>query len=432
MSADLIGMNEASRDAGLRLGAAVDLGTTEVRVCVWDLTRDRRLGCGLTPNPQIEFGQDVLSRLSSAAETPELAGRVRNVALDAIGKSIRDICSQLSVSESAVRKVVIVGNTAMLALLTGQGYSELLQPRSWSRHIECQFADPGRVSSSWGLGPDCSLDVLQPLAGFVGSDLSAGLIATGLAAGPACSLLIDFGANTEIGLWDGTKMWATSTAGGPAFENSGVDSGISAQPGAIWRIERTSSATKLDFSVIGNARPRGLCASGLVDAVALLLASGQLSPAGRFVEGASGRSAIALSAQEGVFVTSRDVDALQRGKAGVAAATQCLLARADMTASDLKRVCVSGAFGSHLDARNAVDIGLVPPVAADLVELFENTALTGCESVMRGKARPLAHHDVAVVNMSHLRHYEEVFVDNLFLRPWSSHSCEPRKEGTLR
>jgi uncharacterized 2Fe-2S/4Fe-4S cluster protein (DUF4445 family) len=432
MPADRIRMNRPRQDVGIRLGAAVDLGTTEIRVCVWDLTRDERLGCETSPNPQVRFGQDVLSRLASAAEAPEQANHISSVALEAIGTSIRNVCSRHSAPHSAVASVAIVGNTAMLSLLTEQGYSELLRPSSWSRHLACRFADAKAVSSAWGLSPGCSLEVIQPLRGFVGSDLIAGLLATDLAAGRAGSLLIDFGANTEIALWDGARMWATSAAGGPAFESGGADFGALAQPGAVWRIERVASTAELDIAVIGDEQPRGFCASGLVDAVAHLLASGLLSPTGRFSGEAQGRSSIALRNGEGLAVSSRDVDALQRAKAGVAAASQCLLAHAGMSANDLTRVCVSGAFGSHLNIRNAVDIGLIPHVETDLVEPYGNTALAGCELLLRGQSSSAGHSDVGVVNMSFLREYEEAFVDNLFLRPWDSHECVSRTPGAPR
>jgi len=429
MSRDRIPMNGPLQDGGIRLGAAVDLGTTEIRVSVWDLARDKRLGCETTPNPQVRFGQDVLSRLASASETPELANRISGVTRDAIGTSIRNVCSRHSAPHSAVVSVVIVGNTAMLSLLTEHGYSELLRPATWSRHLECRFADARGVSAAWGLNPECSPEVIQPLAGFVGSDLVAGLLATDLRAGPAGSLLIDFGANTEIALWDGTRMWATSAAGGPAFEGGGADFGAAAHPGAVWRIGRVASTAELDIAVIGDEQPRSFCASGLVDAVADLLTSGLLSPTGRFSGEARGGRSVALGGSGGLSVSSHDIDALQRAKAGVAAASQCLLSHAGVSPDDLTRVCVSGAFGSHLDIRNAVDMGLIPHVGTDLVEPYGNTALAGCELLLRGRATSAGYRDVEVVNMSFLREYEEVFADNLFLRPWTSCGCAPHSPG---
>lgn len=341
-------------------GVAIDLGTTHIRASLWDRTRKQNVRGALVANPQTRFGKDVLARLAAATESLPRAHELSTLAKDAIGAAISDVCTGAGVPTAAVRDIVIVGNTAMLALLTQEGYADLLNPETWNHRIECVFADPASVCSSWGLEAGCHIEVVQPLAGFVGSDLLAGVLAANLQEGPAGSLLIDFGANSEIALWDGTRLWATSTAGGPAFEWCGIHSGMPAQPGAIWRMKRASTATGFESEVIGNGEPKGICASGLVDAIAYLVESGILSIAGQPSGPARGKNHIALTEKETVFVDRRSVDAFQRAKAGVAAATQCLAADAGMTVADIRRVCVSGEFGSSLNIQNARSIGLLP------------------------------------------------------------------------
>jgi uncharacterized 2Fe-2S/4Fe-4S cluster protein (DUF4445 family) len=423
MSADHT--REAARSesaAAAGFGVAVDLGTTHVRAALWDRTHDQNIRGALVANPQARFGKDVLARLAAAAESTSHAGEISALAQDAIGAGIREVCAGAGIPTSTVHDVAIVGNTAMLALLTQEGYADLLNPDTWNREIECTFDNPADVCSSWGLGADCHIEVVQPLAGFVGSDLLAGVLAEKLEENPAGSLLIDFGANSEIALWDGTQLWATSTAGGPAFEWCGIHGGMAAQPGAIWRMKRASSTLGLESEVIGNGEPKGICASGLVDAIAYLTESGTLSIAGQPAGSARGKNHIPLTDEESVFIDRRTVDAFQRAKAGVAAATQCLVANAGMMVTDIERVCVSGEFGSSLDIHNASSIGLLPPVELDRVELCGNTALAGCGLILRGKADtgPLRRGNVKVVNMSYQPEYEEVFIDNLFLRPWGN------------
>jgi uncharacterized 2Fe-2S/4Fe-4S cluster protein (DUF4445 family) len=404
------------------LGVAVDLGTTHIRASLWDRANAVSIRGALVSNPQVRFGKDVLARLAAAAQSSTHAEEISALARDAIGAAIREVCNGAKVQTADVHHVTIVGNTAMLALLTMEGYAELLNPDTWNREVTCVFADPASTCASWGLNADCHIEVVQPLAGFVGSDLLAGVLASGLQEGPAGSLLIDFGANSEIALWDGSQLWATSTAGGPAFEWCGIHNGMPAEPGAIWRMKRASTATGFESEVIGNVEPRGICASGLVDAIAYLVETGVLSIAGQPSGTAKGKNRIALTEEEAVVVDRRSIDAFQRAKAGVAAATQCLVADARMTVNDIQHVCTSGEFGSNLDIQNAIAIGLLPPVDPSAVKLCGNTALAGCGLILSGQSQVAAveREHVNVVNMSYLPEYEEVFIDNLFLRPWGT------------
>ena len=411
-------------------GVAADLGTTEVRVSLWDLGKSQRITAKTAPNPQARVGADVLSRLFAASQSESGARELGRLAQDAIGTALKEMCGNQLISCSAIHAVEIVGNTAMLALLTGRGYGDLLKPAAWRRAFEFSFSDPHLVRKTWGVADDCRLDIVQPMGGFVGSDLIAGMLATDLAQGPAGSLLIDFGANTEMALWDGSRLWATSAAGGPAFEGYGISCGMPALPGAIWRVA-CSPTLPFEYSVIGQCEPQGICASGLVDAGACLLRSGILSPGGRF-KGQT--STIALDEQRGIIVTSQDIDALQRAKAGVAAAIQMLMNKASVTTEEIQRVCVSGAFGSYLDVANAMSIGLLPLIDEARVKLCGNTALRGCEMLLNesgdtGAVRQ-AVQEAVVISLSGSAGFEDAFVENLFLRPWSgetarSHHARP-------
>jgi uncharacterized 2Fe-2S/4Fe-4S cluster protein (DUF4445 family) len=401
-------------------GAAVDLGTTEIRSALWDLGRRRCVGRRYTPNPQARFGADVLSRLSHASASATASAELREITESAIGEALQALCAGLSVSPSALRSVVIVGNTAMLALLTGTHSQELLRPGSWRRKLDCRFEAPAAALRGWGLSPDCRLTIVQPLAGFVGSDLLAGVLALGLDQGPAGSLLIDFGANTEIALWDGARLWATSAAGGPAFEGGGIRCGMPARPGAVQSVACSDTSPPFSLDVIGGERPRGICGSGLVDAAACMLRMNMITAFGRFTGNAAGAESIRLDGDGNVVVTPQDIDALQRAKAGVAASVRCLMKKAQLESSALLRVCVSGAFGTYMNVANGRLIGLLPPIGEDMVELCGNTALAGCEQLLVGEQGfgTAEGPDVTVECMSFLPGYEEAFVENLFLRPW--------------
>ncbi|MBI5848843.1 MAG: DUF4445 domain-containing protein [Nitrospirae bacterium] len=407
-------------------GAAIDLGTTEVRVSLWDLAGKQCIGRRSLRNPQAEFGADVLSRLTAASESAASAGELSGSARETIGLLIRGLCTDHAVSVSDIRKVSVVGNTAMLALLTGQGYDALLRPGMWNQVIECRFPDLQGIRENWGVNSACRIEVVQPMAGFVGSDLYAGIIATGLAGGQVGSLLLDFGANTEIALWDGSRLWATSAAGGPAFEGSGIRCGMAAEPGAICRVQCDPVHSVFIPDVIGGGAPEGICGSGLIDISACMLRSGLLSESGRLKGDAGKKGFVPISKEENIIVTAQDIDALQRAKAGVSASAQCLIRKAGLRLSEIRRVCVSGAFGSYLDAANAIAIGLLPPVDLQHVELCGNTALAGAEKLLTECRNPGAsggpHKGSVVINMSYLPEYEDVFIRDLRLRPWSGDS----------
>src|SRR5208337_1231786 len=195
-------------------------------------------------NPQGTYGTDVMARLIAANESQQAARVLRRLAVDAIGSAIMDVATREGIGAEQVVRVAIVGNTAMLALLSGRNSHLLLQPAYWTRHIDCSAentGNPQELSLELGINSEALIEVLPPLAGFVGSDLLAGVLAAGLLKGERGSLLIDFGTNSEIALWDGRSLWVTSAAGGPAFEGCGIGCGTPAEPGAIYAVSRPRS-----------------------------------------------------------------------------------------------------------------------------------------------------------------------------------------------
>lgn len=209
-------------------GLAIDLGTTHISLSLLDLRAGRRLSCRIGANPQSFCGADVVTRLTAAVQSEELALRLARMPLDAIHEALMDMLSRSGLDPRKVIDVAIVGNTSMLALLTKTDPGMLLQPRSWTQTIDCEAYNPRTWASIMGIHPDASADVISPFAGFVGSDLLADVLATHLMDRPG-GLLIDFGTNSEMALWDGEALWVTSAAGGPAFEGCQVRCGMPAE-----------------------------------------------------------------------------------------------------------------------------------------------------------------------------------------------------------
>ncbi|MGD9213877.1 MAG: ASKHA domain-containing protein [Desulfobacteraceae bacterium] len=411
----------ATLPEGAAYGAAVDLGTTQIRLTLWDMEKGRRLSGRSGLNPQARYGADILTRLTAASESGKRADDISRLAKDAIGKALGDICSRESLVTSKIGNLVIVGNTAMIALLTGKNHDALLQPDYWTRQIDCRPEDTKPWRIDWGIAPGACVDFVQPLAGFVGSDLLAGVLAVQLIEGPSAALLIDFGTNSEIALWDGQVLWITSTAAGPAFEGWGIGCGMPAQPGAIHRVEPEGAGPGFNFDVIGQGQAKGLCGSGLVDIVACLLKGGILKKNGMFANHIRNRGLIHIDEGHRIVLKKRDVDIIQRAKAAIGAGTKCLMDKAGMGLDDLKRVCICGAFGRFLNIANAQDIGLVPGVSIRKVERFGNAALAGCEFLLfsrdREKALLALKKRSKLLNLSKISEFEKLFIENLFLQP---------------
>ncbi len=401
------------------LGAAVDLGTTHLSLSLHDLASGRRLaGCyGL--NPQMSVGSEIITRLMAAAESPERAQALSQQVVDAIGEGLWDIAAREGLDLRRLVRLALVGNTAMLALLAGRNADLLLQPSHWMSAIDCRAHRQSAWAHAWGIHPQARIEVMPPLGGFVGSDLLAGVMTTGLTASAASGLFIDFGTNSEIALWDGHELWVTAAAGGPAFEGSGMHSGLPAEPGAIHRVEARDR--RLEYAVIGGCAPRGLCGSGLVDLVAELVGSGELDARGRLAPTIPSEGFPLARGERDIRLTNGDVDLFQRAKAAVGAGIQILLAMADRRDADLERLCVAGAFGSALNIRHAQAIGLLPSIDPARIEPWGNTALAGCEDALQStlvveRLERLGTR-AKLINLSQCPDFDERFLENLYLQP---------------
>ncbi len=398
-------------------GAAVDLGTTHISLAVYDLASGRCLAERWGKNPQGRFGADVVTRLL-AAERPEMAQTLAFAARNAIGEAIDDVTRREGLDPRRLGRVTVVGNSAMLALLAARNHGLLLQPAYWTAPVDCAASDSPRWAAAWNIAASAEIELVPPLGGFVGSDLIAGLVASAFTDGPSPALFIDFGTNSEIALWTGETLWVTATAGGPAFESGVGSCGAPAEAGAVFRVSEATGG-RLAYRILDDDHARGLCGSGLVDLVACLRRSGQIGPTGKFADG-TGAFAFAVGEQE-FALTLRDVDALQRAKAAIGAGIAALGATAGVPLGALRRIVVAGLFGRYLDIGNAQAIGLLPPLAADRIELAGNTAAAGAAALLISRqAQAMAERlrrSAKLVNLAHYPDFDDAFIDHLYLRP---------------
>lgn len=399
-------------------GMAVDLGTTHMSLSLFDLAKGRWLADRWGRNPQQNFGADMVTRLAAAVESPAAAREMSRLAVAAIGEALFDIATREGFDPRRIVNVTLVGNTAMLALLSGRNFAQLLLPEYWTLPVDCLPLQTSDWVANWEINPMAQVDVIDPLAGFVGSDLLAGLVSTRFTEEAAPALFIDFGTNSEIALWNGEALWVTASAGGPAFESSGISCGVPAEAGAVFRV-KADAVGGLSCQVIGDERAKGVCGSGLVDLIACMLGSGELTSAGRF---ASGETRHTFSAGETeLSLTKGDVDVIQRAKAAIGVGILALCGHAGVRLKDLRRVCVGGAFGRYLDVHSAQAIGLLPPVPPETVELAGNTAIAGCCDVMlsslAAERLKALRNRARFVNLARHPDFDQVFLENLYLQP---------------
>jgi uncharacterized 2Fe-2S/4Fe-4S cluster protein (DUF4445 family) len=400
-------------------GIALDLGTTHLRLSLWNITQHRRVLAWSAFNPQFRFGADVLTRLM-AAQNSEVDALELSLLIKQAIKNALMLIAKLPLEKAQIKTLLVVGNTPMLALLSHKNFQLLLEPDYWTQAIDCQIEDIEDWQKSLGLTPQTMIATVPALAGFIGSDLLAGILATGLTRSAEAALLIDFGTNSELALWDGEKLWLSSVPGGPAFEGSGISCGLPAGTGAVYRMMEKPD-NFWDYEMFGKANPLGLCGSALVDVIAQLLRTGQLTRNGRFKNPAITEVLLPLTQEKTLTLKKQDIDIFQRAKAATGAAQQQLFQQAGIGVADLRCVYVCGAFGQFLDVKNAQTIGLLPQIAVEKVILSENTALSGCELLLSeqrsAEVLKTIRTQMQIVNMAYVTNFDESFVNNLYLQP---------------
>lgn len=352
------------------LGVAVDLGTTTIVAQLLDLQTGNVLAVRSALNDQARHGADIMSRVEYAVATggqPVLEKLIQRQ----IGHLVRELLSSApphDLVRAPLESIIIVGNTVMHHLFCGIGVEPLSHyPFAAEQDGPQTFS---AATLEWDLPANPKIHFLPCLGGFVGSDLLAGILATKLNESDALALLIDLGTNGEIVLGNRQRLLCAATAAGPAFEGARISMGMRAATGAISQVHVENG--QLHCHVLGNTAPRGLCGSGLVDAVAMGLELGWIQPNGRLSTGQS------FDLAPGVALTQRDIRELQLAKGAIAAGVKLLLQEWGAPESHVAQVYLAGAFGNYINQNNARRIGLLKFPAETIVPVG-NSALLGAK-----------------------------------------------------
>lgn len=342
---------------------AFDVGTTTLAAYLMDGHTGELLARAGMQNPQITFGADVISRIQHVMQTgsTELQTLVRT----ALATLTRQAAETAGILPEEITTAAIVGNTAMHHLLLGIDPAPLTTPPYMPK--ECRALELP-AEGLLPIAPTGRVRVLPNIAGFVGADTTACLVATEFDHRQPLTLLIDIGTNGEMVLGNGERRIACSTAAGPAFEGANISCGMRGGPGAVDHVFVKDGA--IAWHSIGDGAPVGICGSGLVDLVAVLLEQGYINKRGRLAE------PYCLPGTK-VVLTQKDVREVQLAKAAIRAGIELMVRQLDVQLTDIEAVYLAGAFGSYLDPKSACMIGMIPPCLFDRIRSIGNAAGEG-------------------------------------------------------
>lgn len=381
-------------------GVAVDLGSTTVVGKLFDLVSGRECGVASEINPQVAFGDDVISRIMHVRENEDGLTALQSAAVECLNTIVQKLVAQADIRTDEVYEIVLAGNSTMQQILCGYDPSALGEVPFVQAFEEAQIL----AASDLGLdaNPAAEVYVFPQIGSFVGGDTVAGIVAARLDRWNEPVLFVDIGTNGEIVLANGDQLLATSTAAGPAFEGARIRQGMRATAGAI---EKVLIRDNVAVNVIGDVAPAGLCGTALIDAVADLLRADIIDETGRILpveelpegvpealqarlitEGNETRFVLAstdeAAGDEAICLWQKDVRELQLAAGAVRAGIQIMLRRVGVEPDAIHRVLLAGAFGNFIRRSNARRIGLLPQISCDRIRFIGNAASLGAKLVL--------------------------------------------------
>ena len=418
------------------MGVAVDLGTTSVVVYLVDFATGRVVDTASAYNKQIACGDDVISRIIYAKRKKGL-DRLQRLAIETINELLEELQRRNGIELYEIHEVTVAGNTTMTHLLLG------LDPRFLREepYIPTISAAPKLVAGELGLNANmlARVHILPSVGSYVGGDITAGVISSGMYATDKLTLFIDIGTNGEMVL--GNKDWLLSCAcsAGPAFEGGGVRNGMRASPGAIEDVFIDDATWEPTFRTIDDAPAVGICGSGLIDLLGELFVTGLVDKSGHLdIEAATARIRVTDGvpeyvvcrageggAEKDIVLTESDITGLIRAKAAIYAGFEVLCASVGVDLADVEQIFIGGAFGQYLNVEKAIRIGLLPDQPVEKFHFLGNTSALGafaallCVSVRRD-----------VTDVASKMTYLELSADNTFMDEYTSALFLPHTDLT--
>ena len=391
---------EEADTSGEKYGIALDIGTTTVVGALMDLNSGKQIETASRTNPQVAFGDDVVSRIEYSGK-PGGLGELNEEIVSCINDILQELARKVSVDR--IYEIVAAGNATMNHIFLKVSPTYIAQApyvNVFRRPVSLAGSEAGIL-----MHRDGCVTALPNIAGFVGADTVAVILASGLHKSEPVRMAIDIGTNGEIVLGNREKILACSAAAGPAFEGVKIEFGMRAMPGAI---ERVSVDDDLRLSIIGNKKGSGICGSGLIDAVAELLRLGIVRETGlmrghdevgglpekvknRIVSNEGGKEFVLLhesDSQNGrkVYLTQKDIREVQLAKGAIYTGVQILLKEYGITIDDVDELLIAGAFGNYIKKEMALRMGLFPKMPLAKIRFIGNAALSGAKMALVSRA----------------------------------------------
>jgi uncharacterized 2Fe-2S/4Fe-4S cluster protein (DUF4445 family) len=420
-------------------GAAIDIGTTNIAVALYDLESGKRVQLAAAENGQTRYGADVISRIDFANKGSDNRVLLQEAVAGTINRLVEDVCKAAGIDSSQIYKATVVGNTTMHHLFLGLDVSYLALSPFVSVCNTALELTAGEVGLA--LQPQAKVVLFPNVGGFVGGDTLGAVLGSEELLAKGRHLLIDIGTNCELYLQDGANMWACSTAAGPAFEGAGINYGMRAQPGAIERVLIDEQGVTL--SVIGGGTATGICGSGLIEAVQQMARAGIISRSGmisnpndpavqdqlapelisRIRDGEQKREFVLAYGPDGndVVLTQRDISQLQLAKGAVCAGIRTLLDISGLSIDDLDSIVLAGTFATHLNLASTVDIGLIPELSLHKLKTAGNAAHAGAVKALLDQ-RTFAGLQQQAGNIRHVElggsaTFSNYFMESMYIEP---------------
>ncbi len=414
--------------------AAIDIGTTSNVVWLVDLIGGEVMSQQIDYNGQIARGEDVISRIIYASKGDGLHDLQRLV-METLNRLLEQAARERKISLDEIYKVVVAGNSTMIHLFAGIP-PESIRLMPFVTTVNHVPTFPAR-EVGLGVNPEATVDCLPCVASYVGADITAGVVSSGMCGEEErLTLFVDIGTNGEIVLGDCTWLIACACSAGPAFEGAGVVHGMRATAGAIEEVWISPEDYEASYRVIGGEKPRGLCGSGLISLMAEMFVAGVVDKSGNInlnlptarvrkgKHGAeyvvawghppsagtqAGTEEVGTATGEDIVITEVDLDNLMRAKAAIYAGFSVLARSVGLTMADVEQVLIGGAFGQYINVEKAIQIGLLPDKPFDAFHFLGNTSV-------RGAYMALLSQDIRqrVTEVGQMMTYLELSADNTF------------------
>lgn len=437
-------VSPAGTDKGYALAA--DIGTTTIVLYLADASSGRLIDVGSTYNSQMRYGDDVITRIVHATEGGGL-GELRDAVVEDVNALVSAMLERHGILGTEVDSAVISGNTTMTHLFWGIDPSYIRE----EPYIPTLNFFPLWKAGSAGIRINRQAPVytMPCVASYVGGDITAGVLASGMNRSHETALFMDIGTNGEIAIGNNEWIMAAACSAGPCFEGSGITCGMRATEGAIESIKIEPSSFEPTLGVIGGGPPVGICGSGMIDAVSGMFLSGLIDRKGRFIrelknprlrEGEGGMEYAFCRGkeecgQQDVVLTEVDIENILRAKAAIYAGVTSLLDEAGLSMDSISRVYIAGGFGNYLNVEKAVMLGMLPDIPKEKYAFLGNTSIAGAylclvSEEMRREAEEIAS-KITYMELSVSRGFMDRYMSALFL-PHTDIGLFPSVEALLK